>query len=98
MPAPSKLNRCLLTLVVALSASCVSARHALTTVNDGDSEPIASAPCFTWREIDALNVGVRTMDDLLWSMEHEAAHIAFKIDTQIGLAEDRANDYVGACK
>lgn len=48
------------------------------------------------REIDALNVGVRTVDDVLWTMEHEAAHIAFKIEnTPI---EDRADEYVRACK
>lgn len=50
------------------------------------------------REIDSLNVGVRTLDDLLWTMEHESAHIAFEIGTQAGLAEDRANDYVRACR
>ncbi|MGH7694816.1 MAG: hypothetical protein ACRENH_07535 [Gemmatimonadaceae bacterium] len=156
-----------LTLVVALSASCVSARHMVTTANDGDSERVSSAPCevcatlpvdstvtraiekrvadlkargghcsdygtvlensyrsgrimirpYMWRvgshlasgeakpngemvlarEIDSLNVGVRTLDDLLRSMEHEAAHIAFRIDTR-GVTEDRANDYVRACK
>jgi hypothetical protein len=48
------------------------------------------------REIDPLNVGVRTVDDLLWTMEHEAAHIAFKIEN--GVTEDRADDYVRACK
>jgi len=157
-----------LTLVVALSASCVSARHTVMTANDGDSEFISNVPCATcatlpvdstvtraiekrvadlkarggycsdyaavlessyrkgqitirpymWRvgsylasgeakpngemvlarEIDSLNVGVRTLNDLLWSMEHEAAHIAFRIDTQGGITEDRANDYVRACK
>ena len=35
---------------------------------------------------------------LTLAMEHEAAHIAFKIETQLGLAEDGANDYVRACK
>lgn len=168
MPATRGLVSWRLTLVVALSASCVSARHTLTTSNDGDSEHTSNAACvmcstlpvdssvtraiekrvadlkarggycsdygavlessyrngqitirpFMWRvgsrlasgeakpngdmvlarEIDSLNVGVRTLGDLVWSMEHEAAHIAFKIDTQRGLAEDRANDYVRACK
>ena len=50
------------------------------------------------REIDSLNVGARTLDDLLWTMEHESAHIAFKIDTQGGITEDRADDYVRACR
>lgn len=48
------------------------------------------------REIDPLNVGVRTIDDLLWTMEHEAAHIAFKIENTP--TEDRADEYVRACK
>jgi hypothetical protein len=31
------------------------------------------------REVDSLNVGVRTLDDVLWSAEHEAVHVAFRI-------------------
>lgn len=168
MPATGGFEFWRLTLVVALSASCVSARPRLATSIDGDSERSSNAVCVTcstlpvdstvtraieqrvadlkargghcsdyaavlessyrngqitirpymWRvgshlasgeakpngemvlarEIDSLNVGVRTLGDLLWSMEHEAAHIAFKIDTQGGLTEDRANDYVRACR
>lgn len=48
------------------------------------------------REIDSLNVGLRTLDDLLRSMEHEAAHIAFKISNS--LTEDHADDFVRACR
>jgi hypothetical protein len=48
------------------------------------------------REIDSLNVGVRTLDDLLRSMEHEAAHIAFRIGNDI--VQDHADDYVRACR
>jgi hypothetical protein len=168
MPATRGFKLWRLTLVVAVSASCVSARHAVITSNDGDTDHTSNTPCtmcsvspidstvtraiekrvallrarggycsdyaavlessyrngqitirpYMWRvgahlasgearpngdmvlarEIDSLNVGVRTVDDLLWSMEHEAAHIAFKIDTQGGLTDDRANDYVRACK
>lgn len=50
------------------------------------------------REIDSLNVGLRTVDDLLWSMEHEAAHIAFNVVTGVSTNEDRANPYVRACR
>jgi hypothetical protein len=50
------------------------------------------------REIDPLNVGVRTVDDLVWSMEHEAVHIAFNITTGVEAGEDRANPYVRACR
>jgi len=168
MPATRGIKARQLTLVVALSVSCVSAQHTLMTANGGDSERVSNGPCLTcatvpvdsavtraiekrvadlktrgghcsdyatvleqsyrsgritirpymWRvrsqlasgeakpngdmvlarEIDSLNVGVRTIDDLLWSMEHEAVHIAFRIDTQGGITEDRADDYVRACK
>lgn len=50
------------------------------------------------RDIDSLNVGVRTLDDLMWTMEHEAAHIAFNVVTGVGASEDRANPYVRACR
>ena len=50
------------------------------------------------REVDPLNIGLRTIDDLLWSMEHEAVHIAFNIVTGVETAEDRANPYVRACR
>ncbi|MGQ0640883.1 MAG: hypothetical protein ACT4P6_08985 [Gemmatimonadaceae bacterium] len=48
------------------------------------------------REIDSLNVGLRTLDDLVRSMEHEAAHIAFKVDND--LTSDRADEYVRGCR
>lgn len=49
------------------------------------------------REIDPLNVGVRTVDDVLRSMEHEAAHIAFDLRTGLEGGEDQAERYVIAC-
>jgi hypothetical protein len=48
------------------------------------------------REIDSLNVGARTLADVVHSMEHEAAHIAFKVDNDV--TTDRAEAYVRACK
>ena len=48
------------------------------------------------REIDSLNVGLRTLDDLLRSMEHEAAHIAFRVNNSF--TGDHADDYVRACR
>lgn len=50
------------------------------------------------REIDPLNVGVRTLDDVLWTLEHEAAHIAFKVSNGVDAEQDRANEYVRACR
>ena len=49
------------------------------------------------REVDPLNVGVRTMDDLIASMEHEAAHIAFDI-TRTNGGEDRVAGTVQNCR
>ena len=50
------------------------------------------------REIDSLNVGVRTVDDVLWTMEHEAAHIAFDLASGNEATEEKANQTVRACK
>lgn len=50
------------------------------------------------REIDSLNVGVRTVDDVLWSMEHEAVHIALNVPSGVEASEEQANGYVRACK
>lgn len=50
------------------------------------------------REIDALNVGVRTVGDVLASMEHEAVHITFGLVSGIEASEEKADQYVRACK
>jgi hypothetical protein len=50
------------------------------------------------REIDSLNVGRRTVDDVVWTMEHEAAHIAFDLPSGNETSEDKANQTVRACK
>jgi hypothetical protein len=50
------------------------------------------------RDIDSLNVGVRTLEDMLHTMEHEAAHIAFHITPGGEVPEKRANEYVRACR
>ena len=49
------------------------------------------------RDVDSLNVGLRTVDDLVRTMEHEAVHIAFKTSSGTSLTEARTNDYVRAC-
>ena len=49
------------------------------------------------RDIDSLNVGVRTVDDLVRTMEHEAAHITFKTSSGTEPTESRTNEYVKAC-
>jgi hypothetical protein len=50
------------------------------------------------REIDSLNVGVRTVDDVIWTMEHEAAHIAFDLASGNESSEETVNQTVRACK
>lgn len=49
------------------------------------------------REIDSLNVGVRTVDDVMWTMEHEAAHIAFDLPSGNEASEEKVNQTVRAC-
>jgi hypothetical protein len=50
------------------------------------------------REIDSLNVGVRTVDDVMWSIEHEAVHIAFDLPSGFESSEEKANATVRACR
>jgi hypothetical protein len=50
------------------------------------------------REIDSLNVGLRTVDDVLFTMEHEAAHIAFDLASGNDASEEKTNQTVRACK
>ena len=50
------------------------------------------------REIDALNVGVRTVDDVVFSMEHEAVHITFALASGVEATEDKANQIVRSCQ
>lgn len=49
------------------------------------------------KDIDSLNVGVRTVDDLLRSMEHEAVHIAFNISSGDETNEARVDTFVRTC-
>ena len=50
------------------------------------------------REIDSLNVGVRTVDDVMWSIEHEAVHIAFDLPSGFEASEEKANATVRSCR
>ena len=50
------------------------------------------------REIDSLNVGVRTVEDVLWTMEHEAAHIAFDLASGNQANEEKTDQTVRACQ
>jgi hypothetical protein len=48
-------------------------------------------------EIDSLNVGVRTIADLMRTMEHEAVHIAFNIPSRDESNEARVNAFMQEC-
>lgn len=50
------------------------------------------------KDIDPLNVGVRTIEDVIWTLEHEAAHIAFRISNGEDAVADRANARVRECR
>jgi hypothetical protein len=49
------------------------------------------------REIDSLNVGVRTIADMLQTMEHEAVHIAFNIPSRDESDEARVSAFMQGC-
>jgi hypothetical protein len=50
------------------------------------------------QEIDSLNVGVRTISEMTWSAEHEAAHLAFHIPSRTPADEAAVNGHVRACR
>jgi len=50
------------------------------------------------REVDSLNVGVRRLDDVVHSVEHEAAHIAFSIPSGHEWNEALVDERVGQCR
>lgn len=50
------------------------------------------------RDIDSLNVGVRKLEDVLRSAEHEAAHIALRIPSGDAAREARVDASVRSCR
>jgi hypothetical protein len=50
------------------------------------------------REIDSLNVGIRRVDDVIWTMEHEAVHIAFAIPSSTPVEEASVDARVRSCR
>jgi hypothetical protein len=50
------------------------------------------------REVDPLNIGVRSLDDVVHSVEHEAAHIAFAIPSGLAWTESLVDERVGECR
>jgi hypothetical protein len=63
----------------------------------GEARP--DGAMFLAREIDPLNRGRRPFDEVVRTIEHEAAHIAFQLDSPLDRAPgDRADHYVQACR
>ena len=50
------------------------------------------------RDIDSLNVGVRKLEDVLRSAEHEAAHMALRIPSGDAVREARVDASVRSCR
>jgi hypothetical protein len=50
------------------------------------------------RDIDSLNVGVRSLDDVVHSIEHEAAHISLGVPSGISVNEMRVDGVVRNCR
>jgi hypothetical protein len=50
------------------------------------------------RDIDSLNVGVRKIEDVLKSAEHEAVHIAFRIPSGDRAREASVDERVRSCR
>ena len=67
-----------------------------THLASGEAKP--NGEMMLAREIDSLNVGLRTVNDVLFTMEHEAAHIAFDLASGNEASEDKTNQTVRACK
>jgi hypothetical protein len=66
-----------------------------TQLASGEAKP--TGEMILAREVDSLNVGVRTLDDVVASVEHEAVHIAFGITAGNG-GEDQAAQLVARCR
>jgi predicted unusual protein kinase regulating ubiquinone biosynthesis (AarF/ABC1/UbiB family) len=51
----------------------------------------------TAMEIDSLNVGRRSVDEVVRSIEHEAAHVAFQLPSRDAMSERLVDERVRAC-
>jgi hypothetical protein len=69
----------------------VGTRLAAGQANDNGDMTLA-------REIDSLNVGLRTVNEVTLSMEHEAMHIAFRIPSGPPENEALIEGRVRACR
>lgn len=66
--------------------------------NLASAQALSSGEIDVARDVDPLNVGVWSLDDVLHSMEHEAAHIALAIPSGAEATERLVNQRVAECR
>ena len=66
------------------------------TLASGTARP--TGELITALAVDSLNPGVRTLDDVIRSIEHEAAHVALEIPSREPAAEQVVDENVKACR
>ena len=87
-----------------LEGSLASGRIVVRPFMWGIGRRLASAQAMSTgeidvaREVDSLNVGVRRVDEVVHSVEHEAAHIAFSIPSGREWNEALVDERVGQCR
>jgi len=61
------------------------------------AQALASGEIDVAREVDVLNLGRRTLDDVVHSLEHEAAHIALALPSGAAFTEGLVDARVSEC-
>lgn len=62
------------------------------------AQALSSGEIDVARDVDALNVGRRSLDEVVHSVEHEAVHIAFAIPSGAEWNEALVNERVDHCR
>ena len=62
------------------------------------AQALSSGEIDVARDVDALNVGRRSLDEVVHSVEHEAVHIAFAIPSGADWNEVLVNERVERCR
>ncbi|MEP7345124.1 MAG: hypothetical protein ABI877_07650 [Gemmatimonadaceae bacterium] len=87
-----------------IEASLVAGRIALRPYmwrvgrNLASAEARPDGDIVVAREIDSLNVGIRKLDDVVSSVEHEAAHVSFAIPSGAESNETSVELVVRSCQ
>jgi len=62
------------------------------------AQALSSGEIDVARDVDALNLGRRSLDEVVHSVEHEAVHIAFAIPSGADWNEVLVNERVERCR